>query len=146
MNRALLRRLGVAVQILCGGLMALGAVGHSIVTGPRIQSGLAISNVNPDLQRLLIVVWHFGGLWMVLLGGLVAVAARMPTLQPAAIASAFAYTAFGLVAWTWSGMPFFLVFTALGLAVLGAARLVCSPSPHGGYHRDSRHNQGERLS
>jgi len=59
----------------------------------------------------------------VLLGGLVAFSAGRSGLRPAALAIAVMYVAFGLAAWAWSGMPFFAVFTALGLGVLGALRL-----------------------
>lgn len=116
-------RAGAALLVACGVLMALGAVGHSVMTGPRIQSGLAVSRLNTDLQHLLMVVWHFGGACMVLLGGLVAFSAGTSGLRPAAVAIAFMYVAFGLAAWAWSGMPFFAVFAALGLGVLGALRL-----------------------
>lgn len=116
-------------MILCGVIMALGAIGHSLITGPHIQSALSVSRLNNDLQRLLIVVWHFGGICMVLLGSLIAFTARWPALGPVAMAIAFMYVTFGLLAWTWAGMPFFAIFTALGLGVLGALRLTCGPTP-----------------
>lgn len=128
MNQKWLVRVGIGLQVLCGVLIALGALGHSVATGPRIYSGLQTSNLNPELQRLLIVVWHFAGMCMVLLGGLVAFAVRWTGLTPAALAVAMAYTAFGLVAWAWSGLAFFSVFAVLGLAVLAAMRLRCGGS------------------
>lgn len=121
-------RVGIGLQILCAVLIALGALGHSVATGPRIHSSLVASNLDAELQRLVIVVWHFAGLCMALLGGLVAFAVRWTGLTPAALAVAMAYTAFGLVAWAWSGLAFFSVFAVLGLAVLAAMRLRCGGS------------------
>jgi hypothetical protein len=125
MSRESTVRVGVALQVLCGILMALGAVGHSVKTGPRIQAGLAVSRLNVDLQHLLLVVWHFGGVCMALFGALVLLAVREPGLQPASLAIGFMYTAFGLAAWAWTGMPFFTLFTLLGLAVIAAQHLSC---------------------
>lgn len=121
-------RVGIGLQILCGALIALGALGHSAATGPRIHNSLVASNLDAELQRLVIVVWHFAGLCMALLGGMVAFATRQAGLTPAALAIAMSYTAFGLVAWAWSGLAFFSVFAVLGLAVLAAMRLRCGRS------------------
>lgn len=131
MKRPSSRQLGAALLITCGVIMALGAVGHSVMTGPRIQSDLAASRLNSELQHLLMAVWHFGGACMVLLGGLVAFTTRRPALGPVALAIAFLYVAFGLVAWAWASGPFFAIFTALGLGVLGGLRLSRGPSGPG---------------
>lgn len=113
------------LQGLSGALMALGALGHSLARGPQVRADLAAAGVNVDLQQLVMVVWHFGGVCMVLLGGVVMLAVRVRVLLPAACVVGTTYTAFGLVAWAWSGMPFFAVFTVLGLTALAGARLSC---------------------
>lgn len=109
---------GKALQALGGLLIALGAAGHSLAAGAQLSAELSTSGLTHDRIVNITVVWHFAGLCMVLLGLLVVLGALRPALRLSSLWISVSYIAFGVVAFIWSQLPFFLVFTALGLVVL----------------------------
>lgn len=57
--------------LLAGLVIALGGIGHSFGGVGQVQVALANQSFQPDLVRLILVVWHFAGGCMALLGLLV---------------------------------------------------------------------------
>lgn len=82
----------------------------------------------PEMQATLIVVWHFAGLCMAVIGVLIAWSSWRDSLVRSAVVWAMAYVTFGVIAVAWSGQWFYGVFAVLGLGVLLASALRCPSS------------------
>lgn len=115
-------KLATLVQCLFGLLVAAGAAGHSLVSGPGVQQALA-SSVPPATRLLVMTVWHFAGACMVLLGlGTAVEALRWRQARLTVLVGAF-YTAFGVITVMTTAQRFFGVFVVLGCGLLAAAWL-----------------------
>lgn len=111
-----------ALQCLFGLLVAAGAAGHSLVSGPGVQQALA-GTVPPATSLLVMTVWHFAGACMVLLGLCAVVEAVLWGQARFAVLVGAFYTAFGAITMLSTGQRFFGVFVVLGCGLLVAAWL-----------------------
>ncbi|MBX3588990.1 MAG: hypothetical protein KF796_20360 [Ramlibacter sp.] len=114
---------GTVLQLAMGLAMALGSIGHSVYSGPRMAAELGSSHLAVERQVLIMVVWHFAGGCMALMGSTVVAAVWIRQLSLAAWLVAAFYALFGVAAGVWSGQRFFFVFAVLGVGALGAMGL-----------------------
>lgn len=118
MQRETRLKLATGLQALFGLLVAAGAAGHSLASGPGVDRALA--GVPPATQLLVMTVWHFAGACMVLFGAYAVVEAlRWREARFGGWLGAF-YTGFGAVTLGATGQVFFAVFVVLGLGLLAA--------------------------
>lgn len=110
------------LQCLLGLLVAAGAAGHSLVSGPGVQQSLA-GAVPPATSLLVMTVWHFAGACMALLGLCAVVEAMLWRQARAAVLVGAFYSIFGAITLVVTGQRFFGVFVALGCGLLAAAWL-----------------------
>lgn len=109
--------------LLCGALIALGAVGHSLRGIRQIRGALILADLPTAISDLIVVVWHFAGGCMALFGGLVLWQVirlrRGLKLQTSVVLGvALFYIVFGSLAVLSSGSIFFFAFVGLGAGLL----------------------------
>lgn len=116
------RLLGWLVPV-CGLVMALGAIGHSLSGAREIQALLEAASLGEADIRVVMVVWHLAGAAMVLFGVLVVWAwrgvrhgNRALRVVPAAIGAL--YLLYGASAVAYTQAHFFHVFVVLGTLLL----------------------------
>ncbi len=114
----------VSILLLFAGLViALGSIGHSFGGVAKVQAALSNRSFPPDLAREILVVWHFAGGCMAVLGMLVLWQWRELRMgrkaQPfiLGIIGLF-YLSFGVSAVLYTNAAFFSVFIVLGACVL----------------------------
>jgi hypothetical protein len=114
-----MRKLVSSVLLLIGIAIALGGFGHSLGAGRRVEAALVAHGLPDEISKLVLVVWHFAGGCMVVLGILVIRhwlhvrnRGRAPAFVPLLIA--IFYLCFGGCALAYSKGPFFTVFIVLG--------------------------------
>jgi amino acid transporter len=125
-----MRKLVSSVLLLIGIAIALGGFGHSLgAGGRRVEAALVAHAVPDEISKLVLVVWHFAGGGMVVLGILVIrhwlqvrKGARAPAFVPLLIA--IFYLCFGGCALAYSKGPFFAVFIVLGGLLLACTLLL----------------------
>jgi hypothetical protein len=127
-----MQKLVSSILLLVGIAMTLGGFGHSLGGVGQVKAALIAHAVPEEISKLVLVVWHFAGGCMTVLG--VLIIRFWFQLRRSVIASAFAplliaifYLAFGGGALAYSNRPFFLVFVLLG-AVLFACTLFLRPN------------------
>jgi hypothetical protein len=105
--------------LLAGAILVLSSAAHSVLGWRQMQSGLAATNVPPDLVQGIRVGWLFGGV-AILTFGCIALAVfanvlrgRPVSLLPTALI-ALTYLWFGAWALVTSGNPFFYIFVVPG--------------------------------
>jgi hypothetical protein len=117
------RKLLSILLLLAGVVITLGGVGHSFGGVGQVQIALTDQSFQPDLVRLILVVWHFAGGSMAVLGLLVLwqwrELHRGRKAQPFVLyAIGLFYLAYGISAVLYTGAAFFAVFIVLGACVL----------------------------
>jgi fucose 4-O-acetylase-like acetyltransferase len=109
--------------LLAGLVIGLGGIGHSFGGVGQVKVALANQSFPPDLARLILVVWHFAGGCMVVLGLFVVwqwrELHRGRRAQPFVLyAIGLFYLAYGISAVLYTSAAFFSVFIVLGVGVL----------------------------
>jgi hypothetical protein len=124
-----MQKLVSSVLLLIGIAIALGGFGHSLGAGGRVEAALVAHAVPGEISKLVLVVWHFAGGCMLVLGILVIrhwlqvrKRGRAPAFVPLLIA--IFYLCFGACALTYSKRPFFAVFIVLGGLLLACTLLL----------------------
>lgn len=116
------------LYLLSGILIALGGLGHSLAAVAPVRAALDTSNLDPQVAKLVLVVWHFAGAAMLALGAMVVVgwnksrSGQKLDLVAPGILSAF-YVIYGAGALTWMREPFWAIFVVYGI-LCGASALV----------------------
>ncbi len=114
-----MRQVRSMLGLLAGAILVLSSAAHSVLGWRQMQSGLAATNVPPDLVQGIRVGWLFGGV-AILTFGCIALAVfanvlrgRPVSLLPTALI-ALTYLWFGAWALVTSGNPFFYIFVVPG--------------------------------
>ncbi len=123
-----MKLVGRVLTALCGLLIAAGALGHSLSAGALMSKALEATKLAPEMQTTLVVVWHFAGLCMAVIGSLILWSSWRDSLVLTAVVWAMAYVTFGVIAAAWSGQWFYGVFAVLGLGVLLGVAIRSPPS------------------
>jgi hypothetical protein len=106
--------------------ITLGAYGHGFVGVEPVRAAIAASTLPPDVVRVIWIVWYFVSGCMVVFGTLLwwawpAFKAGSSTRSGSALIVGAFYLISGIVSYVYSGRePFWLLFVALGVMVIGS--------------------------
>jgi hypothetical protein len=124
-----MQKLASSILLIVGIAMALGGFGHSLGGVGQVKAALIAHAVPHDISQLVLIVWHFAGGSMIVLGVLVIRfwfqrRRRMSVPVFAPLLIAIFYLAFGGWALAYSNKRFFLVFVVLGAVLLACTLLL----------------------
>jgi hypothetical protein len=128
------RTIAIAFYWAAAITIALGAYGHGFMGVKPVRAAIAVSSLPPETVRVIWMVWYFVSGCMLTFGLLLFWA--WPDLESRAsvallIGALYAIT--GVVCWVYSGRePFWLVFLAQGVLVIGSTLVLRRKDQVGG--------------
>lgn len=120
------RTLAAALYWLAAITITLGAYGHGFQGVKPVRAAIAASTLAPDIVRVIWIVWYFVSGCMVAFGALLfwawpALEAGPSSRSVAALMVGAFYALTGIASYLYSGGdPFWLLFLALGVIVIGS--------------------------
>jgi len=131
------RIIGAACYWLAAITITLGAYGHGFVGVKPVREAIAASTLAPDVADAIWIVWYFVSGCMLTFGILLfwgwpaLKAGSSSRSSPALLIGAF-YAVFGIASYLYSGRePFWLLFVAQGVLVIGSTLILRRPRPAG---------------